>query len=168
MLNDIIIFEGHDMSGKTTIAKALANQTGLPYFKIERDNKWWDPDTNLKYTTEEISKFLAKTNMRVILDRWVPSDYVYSKLFNRHIDFDRIFKIDKILAKTKTLIVLCYKDKYAFQIDEKDKDLVGPDVYNKMTNLYFEYAKKSECNIFKLNTSDENLTKQLSLITNIL
>ena len=165
MSNNVLILEGHDQVGKTTIAHALAKQTGIPYFKIERNDKWWDPDINLKYTTEAISQFILKTNMSVILDRWMPSDYVYSKLFNRHIDYDRIFEIDKIFAEMNALLVICYKDDWAFKIDEKDKDLVGPHVYDKMTALYFEYAKKSKCKIVKMNTSDENLERQLALIS---
>lgn len=168
MSNKIIIFEGHDQAGKTTIATALAKKLNIAYFKIERVDKWWDPDINLKYTTETISNFIKQTNISVILDRWMPSDYVYSKLFNRHIDYDRISNIDTIFGKMNTLLVLCYKDSYAYKEDEKDKDIISTQDYSKMTKLYIEYTNQSTCRILKLNTSDENLEQQLSIISNAL
>ncbi len=48
----IIIFEGHDRSGKTTIAQALADNLKIPYFKVKRDKFWWDPMVNILYLDE--------------------------------------------------------------------------------------------------------------------
>ena len=160
----IVILEGHDKSGKSTIATALSEQLNIPIFKVVRNKYWWDPEINLKYLTEGITQFIEQTKTSVILDRWVPSDYMYSKLFNRPINYDTIFNIDERLSKLNTTIIYCHKNKEAFEFDEEDKEFINMTMYDKMTELYREYSDKSKCNHLWLNTSDENLFEQTKQI----
>lgn len=158
----IIIFEGADRSGKSTIANALSTQLNIPYFKVHRDKYWWDPAVNLNYLDEGITQFIEQTQISVIIDRWVPSDYMYSKLFSRDISYHKIWEIDQRFAKMNTLLVICYKDKDKHIVDIEDADFVNPSMYDRMLELYKEYTLQSKIkNVLFLNTSDENLQQQL-------
>lgn len=160
----VIIFEGHDKSGKSTIAAALSRQLGVPMFKVKRDKYWWDPMVNLLYLTEGITQFMEQTLHPVILDRWHPSDYVYSKLFNRDISQRKINELDDRMAKLDTLIVFCFKDKASYIEDLEDKDFVNIDLYDRMTEYYMEYSRQTKCRTLWINTSSQKLQEQLDLI----
>ena len=111
-----------------------------------------------------MTQFIEQTNVSVILDRWMGSDYMYDKLFNRHSDMNKILDIDKRLAKLNAVIIICYKQPKYYTKDEKDSKLFKQEEYSKMTALYKKYAKISNCRILMIDTSDENLDKQLNKI----
>lgn len=160
----VIIFEGHDRAGKSTIAKALSEKMQIPVFKVSRDKRWWDPEVNLKYLTEGITQFIEKTGVSVILDRWIGSDYMYSKLFNRDISYEKIFELDSRLSLLNTLFVVCYKDAEAHIPDTEDADYVDMSQYATMTANMIEFSNKSKCNFIFINTSDANLEEQVKKI----
>lgn len=163
-MQKVIIFDGHDKSGKSTIAAALSKELSIPIFKVQRDKRWWDPEINLKYLTEGVTQFIEQTGVSVILDRWVSSDYMYSKLFKRHINYEKIWEIDERLSKLDTLIVHCYKDSSAYIEDEEDADYVDPSMYYEMTTQMFDFTAESKCKTLQLNTSNANLREQLDAI----
>jgi thymidylate kinase len=161
----LILFEGADKSGKSTIAQALSKELNIPIFKVQRNKYWWDPAINLLYLTEGITQFIEQTGVSVILDRWIGSDYMYSKLFDREISYNKIFDIDFRLSKLNTLLIICYKQPYAFIHDIEDEQFINEKQYEKMTALYREYERESLIdNVLFLDTSDENLEEQLNKI----
>jgi len=165
MNQQVIIFEGHDRSGKSTIAKALGEELGIPIYKAQRDKHWWDPMVNISYFTEGITQFIEQTGISVILDRWMPSDYMYSKLFDRDISYRKIFELDERFAKMNAKLIICYKDPDKYIVDTEDFEFVKPEMYTEMTRLYHEYAEQSKIkNIIFLNTSSQILEKQLAII----
>lgn len=165
MKQNIIIFVGHDRSGKSTIAQELSKRTGIPYFKVQRDKHKWDPAANLQYLTGGITQFIEQTKASVILDRWHPCDYTYSNLFNREVDMNIVNEIDDKLSNMDALIVCCFKDEEQYEFDEEDKDFVNPSMYSDMTMLYRNYLMThSECRYIFINTSDRDLEGQLKVI----
>lgn len=162
----IIIFEGHDKSGKSTIAKELSKRIEVPIFKVVRDNYKWDPDINLKYLTEGVTQFIEQSGTSIILDRWHPSDFMYNCLFNRENPTKKIFDIDERLAKLGALIVVCYKSEHAYEVDEEDKDFVNPTMYTDMTNLYRVFSRHTKCRVLFINTTNQDLEEQIKVITN--
>ena len=165
----IIIIEGHDTSGKTHIASALSKELNIPVFKASRDKHWWDPMVNLLYFSEGISQFIEQTGTSVILDRWMPSDYMYSKLFNRDISYHKIWELDHRFAKLNTLLIVCYKDAEKYIDDKVDFEFVDKTMYSKMTDLYHQYVETTQLrHVLILNTSSEDIETQLYTITNYL
>lgn len=165
----IIILEGHDRSGKSHIAKALSKELAIPIYKAHRDKHWWDPIINIHYFTEAVTQFIEQTGISVILDRWMPSDYMYSTLFKRDISFNKIFELDARFAKMNALLVICFKNEDKYIVDTEDFEFVNPKMYTQMTELYTEYCKQSKIkNILFLNTSDENINSQIKTILNAL
>lgn len=161
----VIILEGHDTSGKSHIAAALSKELNIPIYKAHRSKHWWDPIVNIHYFTESVTQFIEQTGVSVILDRWMPSDFMYSKLFDRDISYRKIFELDKRFAALNTLLIICYKDEKKYIDDKEDFEFVNKDMYSKMTALYKEYADQSLItNILFLDTSNEILENQINSI----
>lgn len=156
------------MVGKTHIAKALSKKLNIPIFKMEIQKHFWDFLIHQRYATEAITQMLEQTGQSVILDRSFPSDWMYSKLFKRPYDDIKGFSTDERFAKMGAIIVYCYKDKKFYQDDPEDKDFINKSDYDKMKNLYNRYIAFTNCKILSINTSDENLEKQLSTIIKFL
>lgn len=165
MNQKIIIFEGMDRSGKSSISIELSKQLNIPRFKVQRNKYFWDVFCNINYLDEGVMQFIEQTGASIIFDRWTPSDFVYSKLFDRDISYRKIWEIDSRLEKLGAMLIICFKDEDKYIVDEEDKDFVNPSMYSKMTELYREYATQSKIkNILFLNTSNENIEEQVTKI----
>jgi thymidylate kinase len=161
-MQQVIIFEGADRSGKTSISIELSKQLNIPRFKVQRNKYFWDVFCNINYLDEGVMQCVEQTGASIIFDRWIPSDFVYSKLFDRDISYRKIWEIDGRLAKLDAIVIVCYKTPDKFIVDEEDADFVNPTMYSKMNELYREYAEQSSIKkILFLNTSDENLEQQI-------
>lgn len=162
----IVIFEGHDKAGKTTIANALAKELDLTVFKVTRDKYFWDPVSYQTYATEAITQIIEKTGLSVILDRSFASDHMYSKLFKRPYNYSKGYETADRFGKLDALIVLCYKDKISYLDDPEDAAFISTADYDKMTEIYLEFLGEIDCRYIIINTSDHDLDKQLQLIKN--
>ena len=160
----LIIFEGADNSGKTTIAIELGHVLNYKYFKHTDQQK----DITSKYRHKQIieAKFfldlMSQTKFNIIVDRHILSEYVYSKVYDRHLHLDLIFKIDQQLASLNTILIYCEK-----RFDENYSDNIIPQIHlPKIIAAYREYLKITKMKYLFLDTTDENLTKQiLTIIT---
>ena len=158
--------EGHDMSGKTHIAAALSKQLSIPIVKMTRSEKWFDPLVDLIYAGETHCQLAEQTGYNFIYDRLFPSEYAYSRAYGRTTSHEKIISLDKRYAEMGALIVVCYKDPKAYQPD--DKDIIEVSKYDSLTEWYREFKKISKCKYLMLDTTDENLEKQLKTITDAL
>lgn len=86
----IIIFEGPDKVGKTTIAKKFCGLLGANYFKYHAQqsfltDKELRPDLATSLIADFFLDFLHQVEMREVLvcDRGAPSEYVYSRALKR-------------------------------------------------------------------------------------
>jgi len=165
MSNKIFIFEGHDQSGKSSISKELSTRLNIPIFKIERENKWWDPVIDLCYRTEAIVQFMEQVETDVILDRWVASEYMYSRLFNRPTNMEKIFELNRRMTELGAITVYCHKQPWAYTIDPKDGDLFDVSKYTEMKALYDNFFLNSPSNLVDIDTTDADLETQITLIT---
>ena len=164
----IIIFEGIDMCGKSTIAKALSLKLEIPIFKMNLPKHFWDFLIHQRYATEAITQMFEQTGQSAILDRSFLSDYMYSCLFNRPYDKATHVLTDERFAKMNALVVYCYKDEESFQEDTEDADFITMNDYKKMMIHYDLVLDETNCRHIRLNTSDENLEEQLkTIIANI-
>jgi thymidylate kinase len=162
----LIIFEGHDMAGKTTISQALSKQLNIPIIKIERNHKWVDPLVELIYGSEVHCQTAQQSGYSFIYDRLYPSEYAYSRVLGRVTAHEQILKLDERYAAMGALIVVCYKDPKAYQDD--DKAIIDVAHYTALTEWYREFAKFTKCKIIFIDTTDENLEAQLETINNAL
>lgn len=158
----LIILEGHDMVGKTTISHALSKQLNIPIVKVERNHKWIDPLVELMYGVEVHCQTAEQTGYSFIYDRLYPSEYAYSRVLGRITAHEQILKIDERYAAMDTLIVVFHKDPSAFQ--EDDKKIIDTAHYSALTEWYKEFGKITKCKFLMIDTTDENLDAQLEAI----
>lgn len=100
----IIIIEGPDGSGKTSLANQLSRQTGYPI--IHRSSP---------KTEEEKKQMLAeylltiKSNKNVIFDRCWYSEMVYGPVMRDDsvISFPGMYELERMLAKTGAIVIYC-------------------------------------------------------------
>ena len=109
MNQQLIIFEGPDMCGKTEISHAVAARLGVPVYKSGREHDLFhDKDAQyltLKYGNYEMIKLLETTSADVIFDRFFPSEWVYSQVYDRTRDLDLVMEFDKYWASLGGKIV---------------------------------------------------------------
>lgn len=157
-----LIVEGPDRSGKTTIAKALAKELNHQYFRINKGKNYFTKkDFYQQALTESnlLLQLIQQTKQNLIIDRSIPSEFVFSKVFNRDTDLVSIIDQDRALAEEGVILLYCYKDYYKI-----DDDLVDMNRVEEIKKRYEDYLKISHMRKIILNTTDENLLRQLSFI----
>ncbi len=164
MKQQIIIFTGHDMAGKTTIAKEISKILNIPYFKSKKQHdKNHNHVLGLQYSIEEFTQLFEQVpQYNIIFDRFVETEFVYSKVHKRDTDFNKIWEIDTRLSKLNAKFIYCFKDEEKYQDD--DMDMIAKDKYNDLKTGFDVFFKQSKCKHLYLNTSDENLKAQIETI----
>jgi deoxyadenosine/deoxycytidine kinase len=158
-----LVFDSCDMTGKTTIATRLAEILGISVFKFTREHdRYIDFMNMLTYTAETQIQMLEQTKLSVIFDRFVPSEYAYSKAFKRFTCEPKIWDIDERLAKLGGIIIYCYKTPKNYEKD--DLDLIQVKDYPTVEKFYEEYFQKTKCRVLKLCTDDYDTEAQVKRI----
>lgn len=163
MNKKLVIFVGPDMCGKTEIGKAVAKRMNLEYFKNNAEHSRFNADSfinELRHCGPLTLEFIDQINFKgdgIVLDRYTPCEWVYSKVYNRKTDEDLIWEIDQKLADRNATIVYCYKDYYKKFEDEviKEKEIAS------IKKEYENYFNQSAVKVIKLNTTSEDLNQQL-------
>lgn len=161
----IILFEGVDNSGKTTIAQEFARMNNYSYFKYSSIDKQSisDQQRQLVHEAEEMYSIALLKSLpfcNIVIDRHYPSDYAYGQLY-RNQSIKSIVKIDQAFASlTNHLIVICHKNDSSFKHD----DFIPHEDYDKLRSLYFEFFGFTDANAIMLDTTDQNLSTQIAMI----
>lgn len=164
----ILIFEGHDKTGKTTIINELSSVIQIPVFKLKKDKKQFDHAIDLLYGVESTVQFVEQTEHSVIFDRFYLSEYAYSKVYKRATSFEKIFELDTRMSKLNTFIIVCYKNAEEYEVDPLDSDIVKTIDYPKLTREFKNFSTLTKCRTLLLDTSSKNLEKQVNTILNFI
>ena len=156
----IIIIDGHDKAGKSTIAAALSKRLKIPVFKRTNVKKNYDFVIDLFYSIESYLQFLEQTKYSVIFDRLYPSEYAYSQVFNRMTSREKIYEIDERFSQLDAKIIILKKKKTKQLKDE----LIDKNLYDNLTEEFQLFTYVSYCKTLILDTSNKNLKKQLETI----
>jgi len=166
-MQQIIHFIGADNSGKTTIANKLSNILDIPYFKNEY-NFFISHENRigiLKAASELEYNLINCLKCSYIRDRSYICEYVYSKVYNRFTDFAYLIELDKLYKLLNLKIIYTFKTQYNTFEDE----YVKINEVNKLNKYYREFINKITINnVLVLDTTDEDIEKQLFLINNFL
>lgn len=104
----IVIVEGVDRSGKTTVANALSRVLNIPVFRNKEFG--FNDEDHGRGAVYETQKMWLMLNMietfdaDVILDRFHLSEYVYGMIERGYIN-NNVWKIDERLASLNAIIV---------------------------------------------------------------
>jgi len=167
-MTNLIIFEGCDNCGKTTIATALAKEIGYNYFKRKKE-MLYIKKTNPVIIEEAHKENLAffyeycrQVDANVIVDRSFPSEYVYGSLF-RQVDEKMLLDYDLRFSRLNTkIIILTKSDEFL------EDELFSNEQLIQIKKKYVEYSEKTACDSLVLNTDDCDLSSQLKIIKNFL
>lgn len=85
MIYIIIILEGSDLVGKTSVAKCLSKITGLPQTSIWVDLK--TPKPAVISVSKTLRLLAESTNLNIIFDRSFMSEYVYGAVLDRETEY---------------------------------------------------------------------------------
>ena len=155
-----IIIDGHDKSGKSTIARALSTALAIPVFKRTNVKFSYDFAIDLLYSVEGYCQFLEQTHYKVIFDRLYPSEYAYGITYKRNIMLEKILELDKRFAKLETVIIICEKSKKEYETDE----LIEIEKYDELKFLFNQFLNMTSCKSLHLNTDNQNIKLQLKTI----
>ena len=168
---NIIIFDGPDMCGKTEMAQELSSRTGIPYFKNEFEWDYFEEDPSyfknaLTYGDPYFASYLSQTGASVIMDRWYPSERVYSKDFKRRTNKDVLSMVDTMMASLEAKIIIPYRSTYEGLRDQFES--VTPQKMKDIEGEYRQFSEWTKCDVFWLNVDDEDLDREMNEILNFL
>ena len=167
----VIIFDGPDMCGKTEMAQALSERLNIPYFKNENEWAFFEDDpayfkNAATYGDPYFASYLRQTHASVIMDRWYPSEWVYSQVFDRETDPAAMTRVDEWVAAMGAVIIIPWRKSYAGLKDQFESVTV-----KKMAEIeavYKAFTAWTKCEVFWLNVDDENLERELTEIMEFL
>lgn len=162
----MIALEGPDMCGKTQIGRELASKLSLAYYKNSGE---WSGDLRttdyfknvLTYGTYIQTDMLCQVRPQILLDRFYPSEWVYSKVFKRETDIDALARIDQMFARAGGRIVVCRRKSYDGITDDLHS-YVGSEVLRELDRVYEDFSKWTKCNTMTLWVDDHNLARQVT------
>jgi len=158
-MQHVIIFEGHDKAGKTTLARYVSQQLEVPYFKDLRTKsvvKRGESGIVTKYAGIYMGDFFAQTGTSAIIDRAYPSEFAYSGALRRKIDLPFLMSLDRLYSSFDTCIVICEKQNG----NVPDDDMIDKKYLRHIVAWYDVFAKWTQCHVIRLVMDDENTAEQ--------
>jgi thymidylate kinase/ribosomal protein L40E len=139
----VVIFEGADLVGKSTLAKRVASMLSIPYYKGQGpSNVRISMKDTARLEIMQMVDLLKQCNFDICCDRNYLSEYVYGKVFKREIDKDFLLKYaHKEFQKLGAVVVIVdaadstLESRYRERGDDKvifDEILVLRDEYRKI------------------------------------
>lgn len=140
---------GPDGVCKTTIAKKMSEELGLPYFKVETEKENWKNETfrhSLKFDAL-LPQFVRQTSTNFVSDRGYACEFAYARAFGRETDISVLRQIDDEWAKMGVTHVLCFLRDYS--LARKD-DVVPQEKLIDIEKAYLEFAEWTNTDVIGL------------------
>lgn len=161
----LLALEGVDMTGKTNIAAELSNRLSVPVFKNTGE---WKTDLRspeyfknlLVYGGTFLIDFIHQTRPNAILDRYYPSEWVYSRFFSRETDNEILRKIDEKFAEAGGKIIICRRKSYD-GIQDDLHSYIDSETLKGLDKLYGEFTEWTKCPVLTLWVDDEDLEREV-------
>jgi thymidylate kinase len=140
----IIILEGPDGSGKTSLANKFVEKYGARYLHLTY--RWRDKMPVYHLAAIQRAAKLADEGKLVVVDRWWPSEYIYSDTFRGGVRWPLYGRyMERIMLKYAGLYVFCIPSNVKLSIERFDKlrsereelyeDVV--EIIKRYTELYY-------------------------------
>lgn len=140
-MNGIIVLDGPDGTGKTTLAQYFVEHHGAVYLHLSYKFK----NSMAQYHTAMLLKAidLYKKGHLVIIDRLWMSEYVYAKVFRGGSKIPHLGRLlDRIILKYSGIYVVCIPENTREYLDHYDTlKEVREEMYSTMLDVHHEYSK---------------------------
>lgn len=148
----IIVIEGVDGTGKSTLARELGDRLLMPVYKEVATPLTTGKSVEASQAEDATALALAiQTNANVIFDRFFPSEFAYGHAYNRSINMPLLAAADKALAEVDHLCVQLYfrnADDFASRIVDKE---VEPKYWRKLNDGFRRWRVLSKCRWLDIN-----------------
>jgi len=158
----IIIVEGTDRVGKTTLVNRLADELG---FKVFKDSLINPHHINNRMVMAEklhssalLLKALDLTKNDIVIDRFHLTEYVYGTL-ERITDYDAFKVVDDMMAKMNAIIIHVERTNPEFS----DK-AAGEDQSNHEILFNLALRKYTKCKVIKTKHGSEDIVNCIRVI----
>ncbi len=132
----IIILEGPDGAGKTTLARELVKQTKGIYLHLSY--RW--PQKIFLYHTAAI-RYAARQNRPIIIDRWWPSEAIYATSYRGQSPWPLQGRMaDRVARKHGALYIYCLPESVTEHCDKFTKlKETREEMYDDIHEVTFKY-----------------------------
>jgi thymidylate kinase len=165
----VVIFDGPDGCGKTTIAKEFVKRhREFSYFKNKPTKKRIKKCTNEQLALIHLTEielflsFIKQLNCQLIVDRSYPSEIVYNRSLNRNANDKYLMKLDREHAKENVKIIICVKNNEL--LNDRLDNIFDNQTLRTIKKEYLKFAKQTKCKVLVMNTTNENLENQIKKI----
>lgn len=163
----IIIWEGLDGSGKTTLQNAISKNLNIPLVKLNIDKKLFNGD--IEQYGEVFNRCIVQLkSLNFMLNRSFPGSFVYSKVYNRKHNLKYLGGFEKKLNYNAKIVFLT-TNSYKTNIRRRKRDkLIDKSKFKELWEEYENYfCKYNNKNIpmLKINTDKLSIFKSIRLIS---
>jgi hypothetical protein len=162
----IIIFDGPDGTGKTTLAQGLSLDLKLPYFKVSNERSSWEKNRfkeALDFYGPFVVDMIRQLKLNLIIDRGHPSEWVYSQVFGRETDMVKLRQIDDSLAAMGAYVIITLRHDYS---NNRKDDLVPFEKLQELHAKYLEFGEWTRCGTIYLyvDSFDNDLMREVNVL----
>ena len=155
----VLLVEGADGTGKSSIAENVSRLSAVPVFKNSDEHRYFLTDpTYFKHAAQYVDtylfKFLRTTGQSIILDRAWPSEWVYSQVLGRETDPATLKWLDEYCAEMGVKIFLPYRTSYDHL---EDYDIIKAKIH-EIDRCYEHFQKWTKCQTLRLCTDAMDLS----------
>lgn len=166
----VIIFEGPDRVGKTTVAEALAKKLDTEVFMTNSracfTNKSINDSSAIAYFNYTIASYVnglienGLAEKPIIIYRSFLSEMVYSLLLERSTNAELNYKTDELFCNMDATIVYMENDQTENFLD----DTMDDKLILESKKLYNMFLKQITTPYIKINTTEQNVEKYVDEI----
>lgn len=169
MSQNIIILEGGDCTGKSEIARELKRIFGFETYRPTRQDVMRQ-GTQIEKIKNQILEgialvdILSQSRHSLVFDRYYPSEWVYSKVFQRPQHLEELTKVDEAFASIGAKIVICFKTNFSNYSD----DIIPIEKCLEINKTYIDFSLWTRCFTSMLDTTAVDLNLEIAHILGIL
>lgn len=105
----MIIIDGADCTGKTTLAKSICEALGAQYLHCSYDKRW-DMEQYHRLMLHTAGKLEESAKVPVVMDRWALSEHAYGNAYRDGPSYDTVELMKEAVQAYNPTLIYCRTD----------------------------------------------------------